>query len=61
MLVIEVSVTPRTCGPRENQDIKDHLDKEGMYVNIKSLLDNPERNVTNMFALRNYFDADEDS
>ena len=46
---------------REKKDAKDHLDKEGMHANLKSLLDDPERNVTNMFALRDYFDADEGS
>jgi hypothetical protein len=48
-------------GRREKIDVKDHLDKEGMHADLKSLLDDPERNVTNMFALRDYFDVDEDS
>ena len=47
-------------GSREKLDVKDHLDKKGLHADPKSLLNNPERNVTNMFALQNYFDVDED-
>ena len=48
-------------GLREKQDAKDHLDKEGIHTDLKSLLDDPERNVTNMFSLQDYFDTDKDS
>ena len=48
-------------GPRKKKDIKDHLDKEGMHADLNSLPNDPERNVTNMFALQDYFDANEDS
>ena len=48
-------------GPREKQDTKDHLDKEDMHADLKSLLNDPERNVTNMFVLRDYFVVDQDS
>ena len=47
-------------GPREKLDVKDHLDKKGMYANLRSLLDDPERNVKHMFDLQDYFDVDED-
>jgi hypothetical protein len=32
-----------------------------MHADLNSLPNDPERNVTNMFALRDYFDANEDS
>ena len=41
-------------------DVTDRLEKEGMYADLKSLLDNLERNITNIFALQDYSDADED-
>ena len=48
-------------GQREKLDVKHHLDKNSMHDDLKSLLNDPEHNVTNMFALRDYFDVDEDS
>ena len=48
-------------GPREKLDVKDRLDKEGVHVDLTSLLNDPERNITNMFALQDYFNVDKGS
>ena len=39
---------------------KDLLERKGMYADLKTLLGDPERNIMNMFALQDYYDADEE-
>ena len=57
----EKKISSNWVGWRKKKDVKDFLEKEGMHANLKFLLDNPECNLTNKFALQDYFDADEDS
>ena len=47
-------------GPREKVDVKDRLEKKAMYADLKSLLEDSDRNIINMFALQDYFNADKD-
>ena len=52
--------TSNLSGPMGDVGPQSHLDKKGIHINPKSLLDDPKRNIMNMFALQDYFDADED-